>query len=636
MPAVDSIYEYTYTSCPFSASLTRIINIPSPILLGVGLAVKDNLTLISSDQNNSIIEIDITTTNAGITILFPIPSGRYIMGDILYTTSSQPKILVTFGGSAGVVLSQFDYGTGNLEIDVNIFAISGPFGIFVNNGQLYVTSYTGPAGGGPIWNVNLSSPYNLTLIQNAGTIIAGASSIPECSDVELFPEGSTPTPTPTNTPTPTVTPTDPPPTPTTTPTNTTTPTVTPTVTPTKTKTPTPTPTPTNPIGDCCPEDNALPFKAPVVIDGVTITPSNIGSVSQGLPITFVPSCGSSPITLSPPLLLGQNSFTYTLSFNNPVNNVTIRLVNYRNTPSGTDSFTFTTNVGIPLITSCEYCCASIVNNVVTAIQDPSNINCSSTYGIGSGLFTITTSNPITTLTITGPGNSLSAVYASICNFDAIPAVTPTPTPTKTPTPTPTIQTVLTSFLVVDCCTKAENYTLLPITTLPGVIIVGMDNKCYQVITLLFGPITVVWKGPGNTYTSCVECNIVFPCTTPTPTPTKTVTPTVTRTPNSTVTPTKSLVPPITPTSTPTKTGTPRPTVTPTLSRTSEPKPTCFYYRINNTDGDLDATITFTPCCETEISPLIISPSSVTLVCSSTSPSVPANVTVANIGNCPTC
>jgi hypothetical protein len=378
----------------------------------------------------------------------------------------------------------------------------------------------------------------------------------------------------------------------------------------------------------------LPFKAPVAISGVTITPSSLGSISQGLSITFVPSCGSSSITLNSPLLLGQNSFTYTISFSNPVNNVTIRLVNYRYLPTGTDSFTITTNTGNPTITSCEYCCATINNNVITASQDLTNAYCNSTYGIGSGLFTFTSTSPFTTLTITGPGNGLSSVYASICTFNAIPGVTPTPTPTKTPTPTPTIQPVLTSFLVVDCCTKGENYVLLPLNTLSGVIIVGMDDKCYHVITLLTGPITVTWKGPGNTFTSCVECNTVFPCITPTPTPTKTVTPTISRTPNATVTPTKTKTPTPTPTKTVTptitKTGTPRPTLTPTS------KATCFYYRINNTDGDLDATITFTPCCETEISPLIISPNSVTLVCSSTVPSVPANVVVGNIGNCPTC
>jgi hypothetical protein len=645
MPAGDKIYEYTYTNCPFSASLTRIINIPSPISLGVGLAVKDNNTLISSNQNISMIEIDITTTNAVITTLFPIPFPRNIMGDIQYTTSAQPKLLVTFSNVSffNQALTQFDYATGNIDVDINIGVINGPFGIFVDNGQIYVTSYFGP-----IWNVNLNSPYILTQVQDSGVLIGGASSIPECSDAQFYTSGSTPTPTPTNTITPTVTPTntitptvtptDPPPTysptPTNTPTNTatktTTPTPTTTITPTKTKTPTP--TPTNPIGGCCPEDNALPIELPVNINGVTISPTSVGSVSQGFPITFVPSCGSTPITLNPPLLLGQNTFTYTLSFSNPVNNVTIRLVNYRYLPTGTDSFTITTNNGNPTITSCEYCCATITNNTITASQDITNVYCNSSLGIGSGLFTFTTFNPFTTLTITGPGNGSSAVYASICTFDVIPAVTPTPTPTKTPTLTPTPQPQLTSFLARNCCTGDLRNVILPVSFVIGTIIVGTDFRCYTIVSVQVGVINLIWNG--TTFNNCIDCLTELPCNTPTPTPTITKTPTVTPTRTPTVTPTKTTAPLVTttPTITPTRTKTP----TPTLTKTPTPTPTCLYYRINNTNETDDVSVTFTPCCDTEISPLIIAASTVTLVCSSTVPSVPSGVVSIMIGNCPTC
>jgi hypothetical protein len=365
---------------------------------------------------------------------------------------------------------------------------------------------------------------------------------------------------------------------------------------------------------------------------VTISSSNIGSVSQGLPITFVPSCGSSSITLNPPLFLGQNTFTYTLSFSNPVNSVTIRLANYRYTPTGTDSFTITTNSGTPEITSCDYCCATISNNVITASQNIGNPFCSGTSGIGSGLFTFTLPSPYTTLTISGPGNGLSVVYASLCGFVAVPAVTPTPTPTKTPTPTPTPQPQLASFLARNCCTGDLRNVILPVNFVIGTIIVGTDFRCYTIITLQVGVINLTWNG--ITFNSCVDCLSELPCVTPTPNPTvtKTPTPTVTKTP--TVTPTKTKTPTPTPTKTVTptitKTGTPRPTVTPT------PTPSCFYYRINNTNETKDVSITFTPCCETEISPLIIGPNSVTLVCSSTVPSVPANVVSLNVGTCPTC
>jgi hypothetical protein len=91
-----------------------------------------------------------------------------------------------------------------------------------------------------------------------------------------------------------------------------------------------------------------------------------------------------------------------------------------------------------------------------------------------------------------------------------------------------------------------------------------------------------------------------------------------------VTPTKTVTPSIT------KTETPRPTSTPT------PTPTCFFYRIVNNNETKDVSITFTPCCDTEISPLIIPSIGATSICSSTTPSVPVNVVVTLIGTCPTC
>ena len=239
---------------------------------------------------------------------------------------------------------------------------------------------------------------------------------------------------------------------------------------------------------------------------------------------------------------------------------------------------------------------------------------------------------MTTLTITGPGNGLSAVYASICNFDAIPNVTPTPTPTKTPTPTPTTQPAITSFLVLDCCTKSENYCFLPINTPIGQVIIGTDNKCYEVVLLLTGTINVTWNG--NTFNNCTDCISELPCSTPTPTPTNTPTKTVTPTKTPTNTPTKTSTPTITPTKTPriTPEATPRPTPT----RTPTSTPNCLYYRINNTNEIDDVSVTFTPCCDTEISPLIIAANTVTLVCSSTVPSVPSGVVTLMIGSCPTC
>ncbi len=72
------------------------------------------------------------------------------------------------------------------------------------------------------------------------------------------------------------------------------------------------------------------------------------------------------------------------------------------------------------------------------------------------------------------------------------------------------------------------------------------------------------------------------------------------------------------------------------TKTPTATPTCKFYRIVNGNATKEVSITFTPCCVTEISPLIIAAGGATSVCSSAIPSLPAGVTYTLLGNCPTC
>ena len=211
-------------------------------------------------------------------------------------------------------------------------------------------------------------------------------------------------------------------------------------------------------------------------------------------------------------------------------------------------------------------------------------------------------------------------------------MTPTPTPTKTPTLTPTPQPQLASFLARNCCTGELRNVILPLSFVIGTIIVGTDFRCYTVVSVQVGVINLIWNG--TTFNNCIDCLTELPCNTPTPTPTITKTPTVTPTRTPTVTPTKTTAPLVTttPTITPTRTKTP----TPTRTKTPTPTPSCMYYRIVNGNAGKEVSITFTPCCVTEISPLIIAAGGATSVCSSTIPSLPVGVTYTVLGNCPTC
>jgi len=114
------------------------------------------------------------------------------------------------------------------------------------------------------------------------------------------------------------------------------------------------------------------------------------------------------LMLAPQPSYGQ-TITYTLNFNIPINNVKLALYSYSwhiiNNIFYAESFSFTTNTGsgIPTISSCSFCCASISGNTITAAATGNCANGNNTTsGDGSGIFTITNSQPFTSLTITIP------------------------------------------------------------------------------------------------------------------------------------------------------------------------------------------------------------------------------------------
>jgi uncharacterized protein (TIGR02145 family) len=133
--------------------------------------------------------------------------------------------------------------------------------------------------------------------------------------------------------------------------------------------------------------------------------------------------------------LGQQSgtYSYTLTFNQPVNNIKIQ---YRGTddgsltgiPPGTpEVFTWTTNGGTPSISLCKGCYQTINGNVVLG-SDPN----SGTPGeIGGGLITIMAPSSYTTLTLSGTGRNLGTLF-SICSSSIVPAPAPSPSPTPSP------------------------------------------------------------------------------------------------------------------------------------------------------------------------------------------------------------
>jgi len=141
---------------------------------------------------------------------------------------------------------------------------------------------------------------------------------------------------------------------------------------------------------------------PTTINGVHITATSTGVVTYPTPFS---SCSGTYVTPSNSIHMGSSgSFTYTLSFTPAVNNLVFVLTAAGHTNN--EIFIFNTNSNVPTITSSGSCYTTITGNTIYS-GGGSPIGSDG----GGGIFTVTTTTPFTTLTITGPGGSAGSLMA---------------------------------------------------------------------------------------------------------------------------------------------------------------------------------------------------------------------------------
>lgn len=174
-----AIEEFNITLNPFTQTHNRRI---ANTRVSAGLCAINDTTLITMDANE-VYESNITTNTASSTLKFSIPFGRQVTGDFVYTTTG--KFLVLSNTSNAAYLSQYNYTTGALEVEINITSttIQG-YGLYQHNNQLYLGT-----GDNKIYHINLASPYTLTLQETTNVIIYGASQIPSFVNVNLSTAG---------------------------------------------------------------------------------------------------------------------------------------------------------------------------------------------------------------------------------------------------------------------------------------------------------------------------------------------------------------------------------------------------------------------------------------------------------------
>jgi len=173
------ISEYDIDNfCPFAATYNRNINLASG-LFGSGMTAIDDVTLVSS-IGTDIVEVDITTTTAGITSKFPMPVNRDISGDLIYTTSNQLVCSYVDNITSNTYITIHDYSTGAILVDINISSITNPWGLYIDAGVIHVCD-----NNGQIFSLNLDTEV-LTLVANVGQSLNGASQAPECAVFNIY------------------------------------------------------------------------------------------------------------------------------------------------------------------------------------------------------------------------------------------------------------------------------------------------------------------------------------------------------------------------------------------------------------------------------------------------------------------
>jgi len=104
-----------------------------------------------------------------------IPSGRFVTGGLIKTTTNKIIAITTNVTNTNVWLSQYPFSTSNYgvnltsEVEINLTnIISNPRGLFVVSGEFYITTSTGE-----IYHIQKTSPYTVTYVSSIGRTVKG-------------------------------------------------------------------------------------------------------------------------------------------------------------------------------------------------------------------------------------------------------------------------------------------------------------------------------------------------------------------------------------------------------------------------------------------------------------------------------
>jgi uncharacterized protein (TIGR02145 family) len=180
----NTIFEFNIQLNPFSSTYNRTIT-PSPSYnLGYGLCAINDTTLVSSYSDggsDKIIRMTLNSNNTATkTDLFQLPSTRYVVGDIIYTTNG--KIILTSIGY-GAYISQYSFNGTSWILEFDKFLgndVPIPSGLATIDNNLFIIAVNN------LKQINNTFPYSITQINNIGYNVTGASQVPSCCNVTFI------------------------------------------------------------------------------------------------------------------------------------------------------------------------------------------------------------------------------------------------------------------------------------------------------------------------------------------------------------------------------------------------------------------------------------------------------------------
>ena len=150
------------TLSPFSATFNTAIPFPVGFTTSSGIVALNDTTLVAIDDSASpqdvvelVLDCNVTPPAFTSTVQFSLQTDRTAIGNMLYTTGGKLLVINTDTISGDNYITQYDYATGVIELDLNIGAIV-PTSIYECNCSIFVVEADGTR-----YTIEGISPYEL-------------------------------------------------------------------------------------------------------------------------------------------------------------------------------------------------------------------------------------------------------------------------------------------------------------------------------------------------------------------------------------------------------------------------------------------------------------------------------------------